>query len=273
MPTNFRKYIVYAFLFIFVVILITLILQPRFRARFQPKGHFIVSDLETRVLYEPGAEDYASKIIKILQPAIEKVETEHLFPFQKSFKVYVFNTQASFNKHMGDPPNSLSRGSSFLGNVFITPRAFNFHCQDTHHETLIHELSHLHVTQALGFSILWKNIPFWFSEGLADNVANTGGETISDDEAITAIRTGNTFIPDDKNRFLIPKYPPDYGMEWLMFKAQSKMFVKYLKVKDPEAFRKLLKSIYKWETFSESFAKYYGNTVIDEWDRFESKLH
>ena len=240
--------------------------NPRVRALLLSKKHFIPSELDDRVHYEPNAEQYAKDIAEFLQFAIGKVEQEQFSSFKKSFKVFVFASQESYNKHFGDPPGSPSRGGSLFGNIYISPRAFNFEEQDTHKETLIHELSHLNLRLALGLSSIFGNIPFWFREGLADNVANTGGELVSDSMAIIAFRTGNSFIPDEKGRFLTPI--PDYGMQWPMFKKQGKMFVRYLRNDCPGSFRKLLIAIYDGDSFSTSFSKFFGKNVIEMWQQF-----
>lgn len=244
--------------------------NPRVRGLFLSKKHFIISELDERVRYEPLAEQYANDIAESLSFAIEKVEQEQLYSFKKSFKVFVFSTQESYNKHFGDPPGSLSRGGSLFGNVYITPRAFNFEGLDTHQETLVHELSHLHLTQALGISSIFGNIPFWFGEGLADNVANTGGEFVSDSMAINAFQIGNSFIPDEKGRFLVSI--PDWGRRWPMFKKQSKMFVRYLQINYPESFRNLLIAIYDGDSFSKSFSELFGKNVMEMWQEFVGNI-
>jgi hypothetical protein len=82
----------------------------------------------------------------------------------------------SLNEFLANPPGTAPRGAAAMGDVYIGPRAFSFFGYDTHKESLMHELSHLHLKQRLGyfgFGVKIK-IPVWFSEGLANNIAGSG---------------------------------------------------------------------------------------------------
>ena len=63
--------------------------NPRVRALFLSKKHFITSEFDDRVRYEPNAEGYAKDIVKSLTLAIDKVEREQFSPFKRSFKVFI----------------------------------------------------------------------------------------------------------------------------------------------------------------------------------------
>ena len=87
-----------ALLVIGILIAISLVLfmrTPYWTALIKSKGHFIENNKDKRVLYEPGAEKYASQIADFLPNAIKQVENIHSMPFKESFKVYVCNSQKS----------------------------------------------------------------------------------------------------------------------------------------------------------------------------------
>jgi len=266
------KVILAIFLLLSCICLILISRHPKAKVLFLSKKHFLVHETDSRVLYEPGAEQYAAQIAAIIDSAITIIESEQGLPFKESFSVYMCKSQASFNRYVGDPPNFLSRGAALLGNVYIPPRAFFFEQQDTHRETLIHELSHLHLAQMLGRWQLIRRIPVWFREGLANTVANSSGEAISEKESIRAILAGHHFVPDDKGSFLIPKHAGDYGLRWQMFHIQNKMFVKFIKQKYPNNIKKFLLSLYNGDSFASAFSNNFGCNVDGLWEQFFEEI-
>jgi len=243
-------------------------------ALLKSKKHFKTSAVDNRVRYEPGGEEFAKKIARYLPEAVRTVENGHFLPFEKSFKVYVCATQKSLNEFLANPPGAAPRGAAALGDVYIGPRAFSFFGYDTHKESLMHELSHLHLKQRLGYfgyGVKIK-IPVWFSEGLANCVAGSGGEGIEDKEAIKAILKGKHFVVDDKGRFLTSFYKAFAGLSGRMFHKQNKMFVKYIKDSNPGKYKQFLLEIQNGESFAKSFSANFGTTVSDMFERFKTSI-
>ena len=243
-------------------------------ALLKSKKHFKTSDIDKRVRYEPGAEEFADKIARYLPEAVQTVENGHFLPFKKPFKVYVCATQKSLNEFLADPPGAAPRGAAALGNVYIGPRAFSFFGYDTHKESLMHELSHLHLSQRsgyFGFGVRIK-IPVWFSEGLANCIAGSGGEGIEDKEAIDAILAGKHFVVDEKGTFLRPFHKAFPGLSGPMFHKQDKMFVKYIIDSNPRKYKQFLLEIQNGASFAKSFSTNFGITVSGMFERFKENL-
>ena len=142
---------------------------------------------------------------------------------------------------------------------------------DTHNETLMHELSHLHFQQRLSFFERRKH-PVWFSEGFADYVANSGGEGIEKSEAINFILSGKHFIPEEEGGVFGSFSNSLNGLSGPMFHKQAKMFVTYIIESDSLKFNRFLIKIQNGESFSETFQNVMGSGVQDKWEQFLSQL-
>ncbi len=243
------------------------------RALFKSKSHFINHVEDSGVFFEPGAEIFADKIAAFLPDAVARLEKGHFQPFKKSFKVYVFSTQESHNEYLAIPAALPIRGAAFTRKVYIAPSAFSFQGLDTHEESLMHEMSHLFLRQYLGF-IKVRKIPFWYSEGLANIVVGSGGEGISEDMAIQAIRQGRQIPIEERGGFLksLSKVIGKAGLSGPMYHRQNKMFVGYLRDSDPNAFRSLLLEVLEGASFSKSFQNNYQATPQEIWERFQREL-
>ena len=195
MKVKKRKIFIIIISIIILILAFAFFISPYSCALLKSKSHFIKHTKNEIVLYEPGVEEYANSIASYLPEAIKRVEEVHKLPFEYSFKIYICNTQKSFNEFTANSSTFPIRGTALLGDVFIAPSAFNFMGIDTHKETLVHELSHLHFQQRLGFFDRRK-LPVWFSEGFADYVAGSGGEGIGESDAINFLLNGIHFIPD-----------------------------------------------------------------------------
>jgi hypothetical protein len=225
------------------------------------------------VLYERGAERQGEAIAACLDSAVALVEREHGLPFHQPFIVYVCATRRAFNEYVAKPPNGLGRGASVLNrSVYIAPRAFAYGGLDTHREVLTHELSHLNMRQQLGYVRHLRNIPTWFNEGLANTIAGSGGEFISEQEAVGAILSGHHFVPDKRGTFPRPKTAGDYGMQYPMFHKQTKLFVTYLRDADETAFDAFLLDVQRGEPFAPAFEERFGTDVDGMWDTFVTHL-
>ena len=269
-----KKIIIFGILGIFILFVLALFLRsPIGRALLKSKSHFIAHTADSRVLYEPGAEGFAGKIADFLPTAVKRVEEGHFLPFKKPFKVYVFSTQKSHNESVGSTTSYPIRGTAIQGNVFIAPSAFSFKGLDTHRESLMHELSHLHLSQRLGF-LKRRRIPSWFTEGLANIIAGSGGEGISDEMSIQSIKEGRHLIIPERRGFLdrMPRTIQEAGITGPMYHKQNKMFVNYINSLNPEAFKKLVLAVQRGEAFSESFLTYIEMSPEEMWTRFKNEL-
>jgi hypothetical protein len=235
------------------------------------RSHFIESDVDARVRYEPGAEAMGTAIATYLPEAIAHIEAVHGRPFAKPVNVYVCATQGSFNEYTAAPSQGGARGSA-LADAWIAPRAFSFHGVDTHRGSLKHELSHLHVRQRLGFVRTKANVPTWFHEGLANIASGVGGETVADDQAIEAILADYRLVPDDVGSFWRMTNVNDYGMDFHMVHAQSRLFTSYLHDADPEVFREFVIRVEDGESFANSFRNAFGADVATAWGEFVASL-
>jgi hypothetical protein len=245
--------------------------QDLVRALFKSKRHFVALEQDPRVLYEPGARDYAMAIATYLPTAIEKVETGHGLPFKEPFLVYVCATQEGFNEYIASPGSPV-RGAALFGDVMIAPIAFSFHGHDTHQASLVHELSHLHLDQQLGYFGYRRRIPVWFSEGLANLVSGTGGEIVGQHEATEAILAGQHFVPDSKGSWPHVKRARDYGLHYPMLHQQSKLFVTYMRNTHEQAFESFLIDIQDGKGFALSFSEHFGVDVSTMWNNFADHL-
>jgi len=269
-----KKIIIFSILGIFIVSCLLFFLRsPIGRALLKSKSHFIVHAADSRILYEPGAEGFADKIADFLPMAIERIEKGHFLPFKKPFKVYVCSTQQSHNAFIANPTSYPIRGAAIQGNVFIAPSAFSFKGMDTHRASLMHELSHLHLAQRQGF-LKRRRIPSWFTEGLANIIAGSGGEGISDDMAIQSIKEKRHLILQERGGFLktLPKIIRAAGLTGPMFHKQNKMFVNYFNSLNPEAFKKLVLAVQSGDAFSTSFLRHFEMKPQEMWNLFKSEL-
>jgi hypothetical protein len=239
------------------------------KALFKSTKHFIPLDSDSRVLYEPGSEENAMKISSLLDQAIEKVETEHNLPFLHPFKVYVCNTQRSINEYVGQRGDIGPSGTAVRSDVFLAPKAFNFAGNDESKGVLIHEASHLHIKQRVGYWGVIRDIPVWFHDGLAVIVSNESTIYITDKDAIDSINSGIHFTPDEKGTSFRLKRANDYGMNLKMFYKQSGIFVRFIKSNYPDEFKEFLVDIQEGKNFADSFEQRFNLTITEMWDRFE----
>jgi len=268
-----RKIIFIGLLLTFILLITVFLTSPYSTALLKSKSHFIQHSSTQNVYYEPGAEDYADSIALYLPRAVARVEQVHGLPFEESFKIYVCNTQKSFNEYTANTsafPYPI-RGTALLGDVLIAPSAFNFIGRDTHKQTLMHELSHLHFQQRLGI-FKRRKIPAWFHEGLADFVGGSGGEGVGESKATKFILSGRHFIPEEEGEIFGTINKASNGLSDPMFHQQVKMFVTFIIESDSLKFKSFLREIQKGESFSETFNKIIGAGIKDEWVQFVSQL-
>jgi hypothetical protein len=119
-----------------------------------------------------------------------------------------------------------------------------------------------------------RRIPHWFKEGLANFVARSGGEGISQEMAIRFIKEGRHLVIQEKGGFLksLTKVILAAVLTGPMFHQQNKMFVNYIQRVNPEAFKKLVLAIQNGKKFSTFFVRYFKMNPQEMWDRFKSEL-
>jgi len=246
--------------------------NPRARCALRIAPGFTRHEADSRIYYETGAEEIASRLADALPRAVARVESTLSMPFRSDFRVYLCNTHESFAAHAGHHRSTPVRGLAFSRDIWVSPKAFSFHGRDTHEQTLAHELTHLHVGQQVGWLHRVRFLPGWFLEGLADWVSGTGLEVVSRDRALSALLYGPRLELDSTGRFPVPKGPSDYGIDGHMLHAQSLMFVEYLSVGREEAFRGLVRDVLTGERFGPAFEQRYGRTLDEEWAEFLKSL-
>ncbi len=228
--------------------------------------HFKPLKTDPRVFYEPGAEAFAAQVAELLPQALERVEAGQYRPFAKPVAIYVCASDESYTEATGleAPASATWKG------VFLSPRLVRE--QRPLSLYLAHELSHLHIVQQIGI-YKWTKLPAWFHEGLATFVSGGGGAyTVTDSQAIEAIKAGQHFEPHEEGGILFRKYAGNWGLSPHMFYRQSMVFVAYLKALDEQKHRKLVLSIEDGLSFSESFHNAYGLSVAQVWEMFLREL-
>lgn len=224
--------------------------------------HFLPLGADSRVLYEPGAEDFAEQLAESLPQAVELVEAGQYRSFAKPVEIYVCASQESYTSLTGlKAPASLT-----LRGVFFSPRLVEE--QRPVPLYLTHELSHLHLEQQMG-KYRFAKLPAWFKEGLATLVSGGGGaHTVTDREAMEAIASGSHFVPHEHGGIFFRKYASHWGLTHHMFYRQSMVFVAYLKSRNENKYRNLLLSIQNGSSFADAFDDAYGVRVSQIWEQF-----
>lgn len=231
-------------------------------AALRSTDHFIPCGNDNRVLFEPGAEDYADKIASFLPSAIQHVEEKQHCHFIEPVRVYVCVSRESFRGYFGA---DVRAGVSTK--LFLSPRIFD-DGDEIAKKYLTHELSHLHLQQQLGVYKMSK-LPMWFKEGLAVYVSNGGGANLtSQKQAMESMRAGKYFVPNKADGFIFKKTPGDFGLEPHMFYRQSMMFISYLAAINEPGFQKLLLSVESGERFSTALQSAYDKKPEELWNEF-----
>jgi len=232
-------------------------------------GHFIPLSDEQRVLYEPGAAQFAKVTAELLPAAIQTVEKEQYSTFVKDIRVYVFETTESFNNLTG----TNAKAVTYRDSVFMSSKLMEN--QKDIPLYLTHELSHLMILQKRGLYGL-MTLPAWFNEGLATYVSKGGGAgNITEKEAINAILSGKAFEPDTGGGFFdffFPKYGSHWNLEPHMFYRQSSLFVAFLHRYDKECFKNLIVAIELGQGFDSSFYAAYHISLPEMWQLFIQEL-
>lgn len=168
------------------ILLITVIVSSFFGCTFARQSisvlrstdHFTPHNNDPRVLFEPGAQDYADQVVIFLPSAIQQVEERQYHSFVHPVRVYVCASRESFYRMYG-----MDVRAGVLTKLFLSPRLFNEE-DEIIKLYLTHELSHLHLLQQLGIYKM-SRLPVWFKESLATYVSDGGGaHTVTEKQAI-----------------------------------------------------------------------------------------
>lgn len=240
-------------------------------ATLRSTSHFLVLDLDRRILYEPGAEDLSKEVAKYLPDSIATVETEQYRPFVKPVEVYICATKNSFSSFTGVP--KVIKGAVTIKHVFLSAERLRELPIGIRRAVLTHELSHFHLQQYLGAYNYGANLPAWFQEGLAEYVSGGAAvEEVSEAEAVKAISEGKYITPGTTGSFFFPKRWNAYGLTPQMFYRQSLMYVTYLKHLDEPKFRAFLLAVENNQRFEDSFNSIFGLTMDSAWQRFVEQI-
>ena len=242
-----------------------------FAALTRDHDHFVVHEADPRVHYEQGAETYAGSIASLLPEAIAMVEAGMGAPFARPITVYMCASQESLNAYIAAPPGSPIRGTAVRGAVYLAPSAFDWEGRDTHRASLTHELAHLYLAQKVGY-LSRRRIPAWFHEGLANIIASSGGEGVSERDAVRAIREGRHLPPRSRIGVLERPRPAERGITHPMLHRQSQMFVSFLRASDPPAFRRLIRDVLSEGELRGPLIAHYGRDAPALWAEFVSGL-
>lgn len=236
-------------------------------AALRSTSNFIADENDSRVLFEHGAHIYAEKAAEFLPSAIRQIEERQYRRFVKPVRVYICASRESFKKYYGADVRA-----GMLTKLFLSPRVFQYG-DEIAKKYLVHELSHLHLQQQIGFYKMIK-LPMWFKEGLAAYASNGGGaHLISDKQAIESIRAGRYFVPNKADGLIFKTTPSDFGLKPHMFYRQSMMFIEFLKATNESGYRKLLLGVGNGERLTTMLEATYQKTLEELWGDFLRKIN
>jgi peptidase MA superfamily protein len=229
--------------------------QPAHRDAAEKLTRFQSLPEEPRVLYEPGARDYAERVAAALPTAVARVEATHYLPFASGVKVYVCGSDECFRGIVPDPPN-LTAAVAYDNRLVLHPRLFDREPERLQ-PILRHELSHLHLGQRIGHYS--PAVPVWFHEGLACHAAGGGGaDLVTEDQARDAITAGRNFLPDATHDPGTRKYARYWNLDVSVFYREATMLVEQMEKSGEERFRAFLLAIQNGTNFDLAFSGAYG---------------
>jgi len=232
----------------------------------RPIDHFVALDTDQRILYEPGAKNFAKALEQHLSPAIIKVEKGQYRKFARPVSIYACESHDSFKALTGQK----ARATMTHRGVFLSPKLLE--TPEYLPLILAHELSHLHIKQQIG---TWKysKLPFWFQEGLATLVSGGGGaERVPIEAAKRALINGRHFEPTEKGGIFIRKTPSSWDLKPHMFYRQSMIFVDFIKANNPDKFRMFLLELQDGKSFKSSFERAFEMSIGKAWADFSRHI-
>jgi hypothetical protein len=241
------------------------VLAPLFRST----DGFQTHAEETRVRFEHGAEHAATVVARALPDAMAEIERTHFGAFTKPVEIYVCASTASFERYGFHAAGA--GGFVLNGRLFISPKSQN--TPERLPRLLMHELSHLHFEQRLGFIAFARHVPGWFKEGIATHFSGgSGAENVSEAKAREAIACGNVFRLETRGSLRSPQTGARDGLNPHLFYRQSALFVAFLARKNPGAFERLVREIQARRSFSAAIERAYGHDARALWKEFTATV-
>lgn len=220
----------------------------------QPMEGFSQLQQDSRVWFEPGAEDYASRVAELLNKTIRKVESAHYLTFAEPVQIYVCGTEACFKRYVLTP--KLSAAVVPDNRLILSPN-LNERENWRLKSLLLHELAHLHLGQRVGH--FHSNIPVWFHEGWASLTAEGGGaEFATDEQAYEAAQSGKRIDLSKRDVPGMRHKASAFDLNIHIFYRQAMLLVKSLKQQDDGRFRRLALALQNNQDFEIAFWDIYG---------------
>jgi len=238
-----------------------------------------------RISYEHGTKEVAAEISASLDEYVKQIETAQFGEFAdlSEIRIFIFDDKERYSKFAyGTGPSTFAGANNneiFISYARIKERRLEDQCQDnacpeTIEGLMLHELSHIHLRQALGNWRYLVNIPFWFSEGLATMVSGGAGAGMTTEvNEIRSIKSGSHLIPEHTgSMFRKGKVLGDLRTGTFRYYRQSQMFVKFLRDVDPAGFQDTLAEIRDGQNFQATVESNYDSSVVDLWEAFVDNL-
>ena len=102
--------------------------------------------------------------------------------------------------------------------------------------------------------------------------SGAGGEGVSEADAARAIREGRALRPDSAGSLRALGRASGYGLPGPTLHRQSRMFIAYLRDRDPEAFSRFLTDLQERRAFAAPFRASFGGSVGELWSAFVAGL-
>jgi hypothetical protein len=222
-----------------------------------------------QVRYAAGAEPFARRVAELLPEAVARVEAVHGRAFALPPVVYVCNDPACFDRFV-DPRSNYTAAVLYDNRLLLAPRLFDREPQRLV-PILLHELSHLHLGQRRGHYS--TSIPVWFHEGLASLVAAGGGADLATDEEVwSSVAAQRHFLPDEQHLPWQRRMASSWNLPVSLFYRQAFLFLRDLRARDADGFRRLLALLQDGSEFDAAFAQaYYMNPARAAGAFFQSR--
>jgi hypothetical protein len=228
---------------------------------------------DSRVHYEPGAENFALNVTVLLPDAIARVEAVHGRRFAHPVVVGVYATPEAYAAANG-LGSVTPAGVTIFGRVNLSPKLF-WPQRQRLRAILTHELSHAHIQGWIG-GYAYLHLPTWFKEGLAVMVSGGGGaELVSENEARAAIQRDEKIVIDDAGSLSTTgirlEKEPENRPTWypvVLAYREAGMFVDYLRESNESAFDRMMNAILDDHPFTEAVSVGYHDDVRSLWQKF-----
>lgn len=260
---KFKKPIIWAVSIVIICIVAIAIAQPvlvkAILAKYKSTDHFLVLQADDRVRYEAPAKQNALILSGFLNDSQHAVEHALHANFKKPVEVYVCASQESFNEYVFLSKNV--RGAVYWGKLFLSPGAFS---RGSAQRLTTHELTHYLFYTHLGEKAHIEGIPLWFREGVAEFVANGGGDYTAGKEVLDLMsnKEREAYLSGKLNFWFftqnaVDAVTKDGVVNWLLYRVGA-LFVHFIHDSSPQQFDKLIKSLLSGIEFSEALQKSYG---------------